>query len=112
MTSSELSDLYEEIFEKVREVRAAAQVEYARHDDRPFANFERIAEATKISRMKVWEVYFRKHIDGIGAHIEGHTLQREDVRGRLLDAINYLLLLWGMVEEDDDAYADDVIGVS
>ena len=44
-------------------------------------------------------VYAMKHIDGITAHIQGHTSQREPVTGRIKDAIVYLMLLWGMVEE-------------
>jgi hypothetical protein len=42
-----------------------------------------------------------KHIDGIASHIKGHKSQREDVRGRLTDAIVYLTILWGMIESED-----------
>ena len=45
-------------------------------------------------------VYLLKHIDGIMAHINGHKSQREDVRGRITDAIVYLLLLRGMIDGD------------
>tara|TARA_Y100000310_G_C20509786_1_gene728235 strand:+ start:671 stop:823 length:153 start_codon:yes stop_codon:yes gene_type:complete len=47
-------------------------------------------------------VYLLKHVDGITAYIEGHKSQREDVRGRIKDAIVYLMLLWGMIEEKDN----------
>jgi hypothetical protein len=43
-------------------------------------------------------VYLLKHIDGISSFVNGHESQREDVRGRITDAIVYLCLLWGMVE--------------
>ena len=46
-------------------------------------------------------VYLLKHIDGISAYTNGLKSQREDVRGRLTDAIVYLMLLWGMVAEDE-----------
>ena len=39
-------------------------------------------------------------MDGIIAHVDGHSSQREDVRGRITDAIVYLCLLWGMIESD------------
>ena len=45
-------------------------------------------------------VYLLKHIDGISAYTKGHKSQREDVRGRLTDAMVYLMLLWSMVIED------------
>ena len=44
-------------------------------------------------------VYLMKHMDGINAWIKGHKSQREDVSGRIKDAIVYLCLLWGMSEE-------------
>ena len=46
--------------------------------------------------------YLLKHIDGIASYIEGHKSQREDVSGRLTDAIVYLLLLWAMVSEKNN----------
>jgi len=44
--------------------------------------------------------YLLKHIDGISAYVKGHKSQREDVTGRITDAIVYLMLLWAMVVED------------
>ena len=45
-------------------------------------------------------VYLMKHIDGINAWVKGHKSQREDVTGRIKDAIVYLCLLWGMANEE------------
>ncbi|HEX6940221.1 MAG TPA: hypothetical protein VF158_12475 [Longimicrobiales bacterium] len=44
-------------------------------------------------------VYLEKHLDGIHAYVQGHRSQRESVRGRINDAIVYLCLLRGMVEQ-------------
>ena len=79
-------------------MRAAGQKEYARKQDNAFANFERIS----LNRDKVLLVYLLKHMDGIIAHVDGHSSQREDVRGRITDAIVYLCLLWGMIEDDSE----------
>ena len=46
-------------------------------------------------------VYLLKHIDGISSFVNGHKSQREDIRGRITDAIVYLCLLWGMIEETE-----------
>ena len=54
----------------------------------------------EISRAKVLMVYLLKHIDGISAYTKGYKSQREDVRGRLTDAIVYLMLLWSMILEE------------
>tara|TARA_R110002020_G_scaffold85627_7_gene211236 strand:+ start:3917 stop:4168 length:252 start_codon:yes stop_codon:yes gene_type:complete len=82
-------------------VREAGQKEYARKSNNAFGNFERVGENLNVSREKVLLVYLLKHIDGICSFVEGHKSQREDIRGRLTDAIVYLCLLWGMVEQND-----------
>ena len=83
-------------------MRAAGQKEYARKQNNAFANFERIGDNLNLSREKVLLVYLLKHMDGIIAHVDGHSSQREDVRGRITDAIVYLCLLWGMIEDDSE----------
>ena len=47
-------------------------------------------------------VYLLKHIDGICAYLKGHKSQREHVTGRITDAIVYLMLLWGMIKEQEN----------
>ena len=80
--------------------RDAGQREYAQSEDNVFANFERVAKSIDTDRKKVLMVYLLKHIDGISAYTKGHQSQRENVTGRITDAIVYLMLLWGMVEEE------------
>ena len=82
-------------------MRAAGQKEYARKQNNAFANFERVGEHIGSSKEKVLMVYLLKHIDGISSFVNGHQSQREDIRGRITDAIVYLCLLWGMVEENN-----------
>jgi hypothetical protein len=89
-----------EILPEITKTRDAGQKEYAHDEDNVFANFERVANALDTSREKVLMVYLLKHIDGISAYSKGHKSQREDVRGRLTDAIVYLMLLWGMVADE------------
>ena len=90
----------EQILPKVLKTRDAGQKEYAQDENNVFANFERIAMAIEIDRETVLMTYLLKHIDGISAYTKGHRSQREDVTGRITDAIVYLMLLWGMVEEE------------
>ena len=83
-------------------MRAAGQKEYARKSNNAFANFERVSDYIDSTREKVLMVYLLKHIDGISSFVNGHKSQREDVRGRLTDAIVYLCLLWGMINEEEE----------
>ena len=87
------------IWNQVQQTRDEGQKEYAHTDDNVFANFDRVGSLLSISSEKTLMVYLLKHIDGITAHLSGHKSQREDVRGRIKDAIVYLMLLWAMIEE-------------
>ena len=89
-----------EILPKVLQTRDAGQKEYAQDEDNVFANFERIALAIDVDRERVLMTYLLKHIDGISAYTKGHRSQREDVTGRITDAIVYLMLLWAMIREE------------
>ena len=92
--------IQKEILPKVLKTRDAGQKEYAQDVDNVFANFERIAMAIDVDRERVLMTYLLKHIDGISAYTKGHRSQREDVTGRITDAIVYLMLLWAMVVEE------------
>jgi hypothetical protein len=92
----------EEIWNDVKQTRNQGQEEYAHDEENVFGNFERIANLLELSREQVLMTYFLKHVDGIAAYIKGHESQREDIRGRLTDAIVYLTLLWGMVDDRDE----------
>ena len=98
---------------KVKKTRDEGQKEYAHTEENVFANFERVAESLEISKEQALMVYLIKHMDGINAWVKGHKSQREDVTGRIKDAIVYLCLLWGMAsqeivsEEEIDALFDE-----
>jgi hypothetical protein len=104
MKHKEMLKLIKKIHNQIKDIHTEGQKEYAMNEDNVFANFERIATQVKLSREKVLWVYLMKHIDGIASHINGHRSQREDVTGRLTDAIVYLCILWGMVESHEYKY--------
>lgn len=87
---------------EITKTRESGQKEYAHDEDNVFANFERVASTLNIPREKVLMTYLLKHVDGVVSYVDGHKSQREDVRGRLTDIIVYLMLLWGMVDEDSN----------
>jgi len=98
MTKDQFDSLFISIIDQVRSTRDDGQKEYAHDEVNVFANFERTARQLNTTRDKVLMTFLMKHMDGIVAHINGHTSQREDIRGRIKDAIVYLTLYWAMVE--------------
>lgn len=101
MTRDEMAEVMRTMYEEEQLAREAGQQEYAHNEDNAFANFQRLAADLKTDQKKVLWIYFRKHLDGILAYINGHKSQREDVRGRIKDARVYLALLRGMIEDED-----------
>ena len=101
MTREEHKDLMTHtIWKEITKIREAGQLEYAADEGNVFANFERTAKSLNLSKEQVLWVFFMKHVDGISSYLKGHKSQREDVTGRITDAIVYLTLLWGMVVDD------------
>lgn len=92
------------LFPRLRELRAAGQKEYA-HSESAFDNFERLGKQLDLLPMKILWVYLSKHLDGIQSYLKGHVSQREDVAGRIEDAIVYLILLraWREIERGGGA---------
>ena len=101
MKHKDMLGLLNAIFEQVELVHTEGQKEYAMNEDNIFANFQRISNQTGLDQKMVLWIYLMKHIDGIASHIKGHRSQREEVQGRLTDAIVYLCILWGMIETED-----------
>ena len=106
MRRKNMQALMNEIMDKISETRDAGQKEYARNLDNVFANFERVASFVGVNREKALLTYMIKHIDGLCAYADGHKSQREDVRGRLTDIIVYCVLMWGMVEDNENMLSD------
>lgn len=100
MTHQEFDVLLSIIVDKVRQLGTTKGREYAGGEDR-FGNFNRLAARMGITREQVWQVYFTKHLDSLETYIreKGAVTVTEPIQGRILDAITYLTLLYGMVEE-------------
>tara|TARA_R110000744_G_scaffold158183_1_gene274167 strand:+ start:624 stop:1040 length:417 start_codon:yes stop_codon:yes gene_type:complete len=107
MNKAKFDEIFIGMIKEIKSTRDSGQREYAHTEDNVFANFERVAEGLDISREQALMVYLMKHMDGINAWIKGYKSQREDVTGRIKDAIVYLCLLWGMA--DDEMTIDEVV---
>ena len=110
VNKSQFDEFFIKIIDEVKETRDDGQKEYAHDTVNVFANFERTARQLNTTRDKVLMTFLMKHMDGIVSHINGHTSQREDIRGRIKDAIVYLTLYWGMVEGEESVVWNDSKG--
>ena len=100
MTFEAFDKFTTDVIQKVLLMRDTKGKEYAHTADR-FDNFNRLAARLNLPREKVWQVYFTKHLDAIESFIDnGREFSDEGIQGRIVDAITYLTLLAGMIEED------------
>lgn len=102
LTKDDLSSHMEELFGRLARVRSHGQSEYARSDDNAFRNFEWVASILGLTRDQVAAVYMLKHIDGICGWLCGNKNQRDSISGRIEDAIMYLIIIDGMIINEED----------
>jgi hypothetical protein len=101
MTFEAFDKFSDTLLAEVRGMSTTKGREYAGDGDR-FDNFNRLAARMSIGREKIWQVYFTKHLDAIESYlVHGYTQSNEPIRGRIVDAITYLTLLAGMLEEGE-----------
>lgn len=98
-TRDQLRSLIGLTFDHVTALNDTKGREYASDADAT-ANFKARASQLDIDPLKVWGIFFGKHIDAINAFIRtGHTLS-EPIDGRIDDAILYLILLKALIAEN------------
>lgn len=78
---------------------------YSGEDD-CLSNFKRNAEKLNLSKYQVWAIYAEKHLDTIINSIKFNpdkpVDETEGLRGRIIDAINYLAILESLLAEDEN----------
>lgn len=100
MTFEDFEILQKDIFLQCSAMANTKGREYSRTVER-FANFKRIAEKNKkLNPLDVCQIFLAKHIDGIDSFVEnGRTFSEERIYGRIVDAIVYMTLMYGLIQE-------------
>jgi hypothetical protein len=101
MTFKEFNKFQADLYVEVLKIKDTKGKEYANSTDR-FANFNRLSNRLDISNLQVAWIYLVKHLDAIESYIKtGKTFSTESIRSRFIDAITYLFLIAGIVEENE-----------
>lgn len=97
MNTPEFSTSMHSLIKDATGILESAEKEYASDADR-LANFKK---RTVGSPESICFIYLTKHIDGIENYVNGRArVQRDSIRGRIIDSINYLILLNAIIEEE------------
>ena len=99
MNGSEFAYLLDATHQRLVDLTATKGREYANSDDQ-LANFKRLSATLGISPEAVCFVYLTKHLDSIQSHLRcPEKLLSEPIEGRIDDAILYLILLKGLLND-------------
>jgi len=101
-------DFYEvagKVWLECMEIMKSKGMAYSGKEDK-FGNFKRVAKSLSMTPYQVWYTYFSKHLDSLASWIRKEYADSEPIEGRIKDLINYLLLLYGMIEEYGQEEAD------
>lgn len=102
MTFEQFDKFQEELLAQVVVMKNTKGKEYANSDSR-FANFDRLSARLNLPNVQIGLVYLTKHMDAIESYISrGRTYSDETIQGRIVDAITYLTLIAGMIQEKEE----------
>lgn len=98
MNSKQFDEIMNALVSDSTNILSSAEKEYATDEDR-LSNFKSIPG---VDPELVCFVYLCKHIDGIRNYVTGRArTQRDSIRGRISDAMNYLILLNAIIVEKE-----------
>jgi len=102
MTNTEQIEYARKLFDDCLHILESKGKAYSGADD-AHANFKQTAGKIGNTEYQVWATYFGKHVDCIMRAIKANPSapvdDTEGLRGRILDAVNYLAILVGMISE-------------
>ena len=103
MNSATFDKLRADLLASAHDIADAKRPAYTIGSEDVLANFKRVAERTGLTPQQVCCVYLLKHTDAICAAVKDSGIpQAEDLKGRFADAINYLVLLWAVMQESNE----------
>jgi len=98
MVYKELKQSMENLIKDCKKILEGKGRSYSSRDDE-LANFKDLAQLLCLSPEQVCLVYLTKHIYSIFSIVKGENYDTEGLRSRIVDAINYLILLNALHEE-------------
>jgi hypothetical protein len=112
MNRTEFRRYRRQLLKEAHDIALAKGKDYAGNSD-VNANFKQGAENVGTSKYVIWHVYADKHFSAVRSGIKANPnrpeVASEPLRGRIIDLINYLILLGAMLEEDQQIQQTQLI---
>ena len=103
MTYDRLRQIQECQFEACRAEMEAKNPDYSGMDvsGDALGSFKQVAERVGMTPLRTWCAYFSKHALAVERFARTGQVSSEKIAGRITDAINYLIFLRALAEEQD-----------
>jgi len=101
MNAEEYKNMRERFLTETLQLSDSKRIEYTEgnHKLNVLWNFENIGKTLGLTPMKVLSVYLQKHISSLFNYLKTEKEYAESIEGRIMDIINYLLLLVCMIRK-------------
>lgn len=99
MKRDDFNKLRDSVYKDIVAINETKGKDYSGDED-ALSNFKRAAERLGMTPLQVWGVYASKHWAAIESFIKNGAVESEPIEGRIDDAILYLFLLRGLLEEE------------
>lgn len=111
MNLKSFQSLTNNLIAECKGIQDSKRDEYTNTSDDVLNNFKRVAERAGLKPLQVWLVYFLKHVDSIQNFVKTGHGGSEGIESRFQDAINYLFLGYGLLEEikQEEAHFDRIL---
>lgn len=77
-----------------------------------YKNFKDTAQRLGLTKYQVWLTFFDKHVNSIANSVKADPnsphVESEPLEGRIIDVINYAIILGGMLKEDEGKVNEDI----
>jgi len=104
VTTQELKEFRDDLFSEAMSVSDAKSIEYSISSDDRLYNFKHVAERLGITPEQALMTYVLKHVDAICNDAKtGKQFSDETLRSRVIDLINYSVLLLAL----NDTHTND-----
>lgn len=96
--------LREELIKDAFKVSNAKGQDYTQKSDDALKNFKSVGVNLGLTPYQTLGVYMQKHQEAISSFIKhGGQLESEPIKERIIDNINYLCLLYGLIKENEQS---------
>lgn len=100
MTNKDFAELQLRIFEDCMKISKAKGADYTKGSQDALANFKEAGKDVDVNALKICWIFTNKHYSAITNYVKtGGQSESEPIAERIKDAINYLTLMQGIINE-------------